>query len=161
MAAARRSWSQLLHILDLGRGDLTSERPLQARTVLLQQLDCSANLPGGITVELPQLTGLVGELDGELRDRRKASFDPAHGRGTNADVQLCEGRVVPAVTITECRCRGRSLSPSGYPGNHPCPTKGAAIQSHNDEDQSTLQRGTLGVGQERHGEAELRWVGHS
>jgi hypothetical protein len=30
----------------------------------------------------------------------------------------------------------RSNSPS-YPGDLPCPTKGAAIQSHNDEDQST------------------------
>jgi hypothetical protein len=29
------------------------------------------------------------------------------------------------------------------------------MQSHNDEDHSTLQRGTLGVRQERHGEAEL------
>ena len=49
-----------------------------------------------------------------------------------------------------------SLCPSAYPGDHPCPAKGAAIQSHNDEDQSTLQRGTLGVRQERYGEAELR-----
>src|SRR5437667_10715790 len=51
-----------------------------------------------------------------------------------------------------------SLSPPAYPGDHPCPTKGAAIQSHNDEDQSTLQRGTLGVRQERYGEAELHRV---
>jgi hypothetical protein len=48
-----------------------------------------------------------------------------------------------------------SLPPSGYPGDHPCPTKGAAIQSHYDEDQCMLQRGTLGVRQERYGEAEL------
>ena len=47
------------------------------------------------------------------------------------------------------------LSPPGYPGDHPCPTQGAAIQSHNDEDQSTLQCGTLGVRQERYGEDEL------
>ena len=58
--------------------------------------------------------------------------------------------------------RGSSLEevvacyPPGYPGNHPRPTKGATIQNHNDEDQSTLQRGTLGVRQERYGEAELR-----
>ena len=37
----------------------------------------------------------------------------------------------------------------------PCPTKGAAIQSHNNEDQSILQRGTPGVRQKRYGEAEL------
>jgi hypothetical protein len=52
--------------------------------------------------------------------------------------------------------RGGSLSPPAYPGDNPCPTKGAAIQSHNDEDQRTLQRGTLVVRQERYGEAELR-----
>ncbi len=46
-------------------------------------------------------------------------------------------------------------APPVYPGDNPCPTKGAAIQSHNDEDQSTLQRGTLGIRQERYGEAEL------
>ena len=46
-------------------------------------------------------------------------------------------------------------SPPGYPGDLPCPTKGAAIKSHDDEDQSTLQCGTLGVRQERYGEAEL------
>jgi hypothetical protein len=50
---------------------------------------------------------------------------------------------------------GRRSNSPGYPGDLPCPTKGAAIQSHNDEDQSTLQRGTLGVRQERYGEAEL------
>jgi hypothetical protein len=47
------------------------------------------------------------------------------------------------------------LSPPGYPGDLPCPAKGAAIKSHNDEDQSTLQRGTLGVRQEPYGKAEL------
>ena len=47
------------------------------------------------------------------------------------------------------------LSPPGYPGDLPCPAKGAAIKSHNDEDQSTLQRDTLGVRQERYGKAEL------
>ena len=54
-----------------------------------------------------------------------------------------------------CRCRGGSLFPPGYSGDHPCPTKGAAVQSHNDEDQSTLQGGIRGVRQERYGEAEL------
>ena len=49
----------------------------------------------------------------------------------------------------------RLLTAPGYPGDHPRPTKGAAKQSHNDEDQSLLQRGTLGVRQERYGEAEL------
>ena len=48
------------------------------------------------------------------------------------------------------------LSPSGYSGDLPCAGKGAAIKSHNDEDQSPLQCGTLGVRQERYGEAELR-----
>jgi hypothetical protein len=47
-------------------------------------------------------------------------------------------------------------SPPGYSGDLPCPGKGAAIKSHNDEDQSALQCGTLGVRQERYGEAELR-----
>ncbi len=77
--------------------------------------------------------------------------------GTNADVQLSEGRVGPRVGYDHrrCRCRGGSLSPPGYPGDLPCPTKGAAIQSHNDQDQSTLQRGTLGVREERYGEAKL------
>jgi len=77
----------------------------------------------------------------------------------NADVQLSEGRARLArrllATDTRCRCRGGSFSPPAYPGNHPCPTKGTAIQSHNDEDQSMLQRGTLGVRQERYSEAEL------
>jgi hypothetical protein len=53
---------------------------------------------------------------------------------------------------------GGSLSPPGYPGDFPCPAKGAAIQSHNDEDQSMLQRGILGVRKERYGEAELHCV---
>jgi len=48
------------------------------------------------------------------------------------------------------------LSPSGYSGDLPCAGKGAAIKSHNDEDQSPLQCGTLGVRQKRYGEAELR-----
>ena len=48
------------------------------------------------------------------------------------------------------------LSPPGYAGDLPCPAKGAAIKSHNDEDQSPLQCGTLGVRQKRYGEAELR-----
>src|SRR5215470_10074758 len=71
----------------------------------------------------------------------------------------------PCSTGTSAECgvadHEWSLSPPGYPGDHPCPTKGAAIQSHNDEDQSTLQRGTLGVRQERYGEAELHRVGPS
>ncbi len=46
----------------------------------------------------------------------------------------------------------------GYPGDHPGPTQGAAIQSDNDEDQSMLQPGTPGVRQERHSEAELHRV---
>jgi signal transduction histidine kinase len=54
--------------------------------------------------------------------------------------------------------RGAFLSPPGYPGDHPGPAKGAAVQSHNDENQSMLQRGTAGVRQECYGEAGLRWV---
>ena len=65
----------------------------------------------------------------------------------------CLAAVVPS--IRRCPWRGRSLYPPGYPGDHPCPTKGTAIQCHNDEDQSMLQRATLGVRQERYGEAEL------
>jgi hypothetical protein len=53
------------------------------------------------------------------------------------------------------RRAGRSLSTPGYAGDHPGPAEGAAIQSHNDEDQSMLQRGTPGVRQERRGQAEL------
>jgi ribosomal-protein-alanine N-acetyltransferase len=64
-------------------------------------------------------------------------------------------------TLYQRELAAGSLSPPGYPGNHPCPTKGAAIQSHNDEDQSMLQRRTPGVRQERQGEAELHWVGPS
>jgi hypothetical protein len=52
--------------------------------------------------------------------------------------------------------RGGFLSPPGYPGDLPCPSKGAAIQSHNDEDQSMLQSGTPGVRQDRYGDAELQ-----
>jgi hypothetical protein len=48
------------------------------------------------------------------------------------------------------------LCPPGNPRDHPCPPKGAAIQSHKDEDQRTVQRATPGVCQERHGQAELR-----
>jgi len=47
------------------------------------------------------------------------------------------------------------LCSPGYPGDLPCPAKRAAIKSHNDKDQSPLQRSTLGVRQERYGEAEL------
>jgi hypothetical protein len=50
---------------------------------------------------------------------------------------------------------GFFLSPPGYPGDLPCPAKSAAIKNHNDEDQSTLQCGTLGVHQKRYAEAEL------
>jgi hypothetical protein len=52
----------------------------------------------------------------------------------------------------------RSSSPPAYPGDDPCPTKGAAIQRHDDEDQTSLQRGALVVRQERHGESELHRV---
>jgi hypothetical protein len=47
------------------------------------------------------------------------------------------------------------LSPPSYPGDLPCAAKCAAIKSHNDEDQSTLQCGTLAVREEGYGEAEL------
>ena len=47
------------------------------------------------------------------------------------------------------------LSPPRYPGDLPCPGKGAAIKSHDDEDQSPLQCGTLSVRKKRYGEAEL------
>jgi hypothetical protein len=66
---------------------------------------------------------------------------------------------VPSLFFLGCLLRARRLfflSPPGYSGDLPCPAKGAAIKSHNDEDQSTLQCGTLGVRQEHYGEAELR-----
>jgi hypothetical protein len=50
---------------------------------------------------------------------------------------------------------GGFLSAPVYPGHHPSPTKGAAVQRHNDEDQSLSQRGTAGVRQERDREDEL------
>jgi transcriptional regulator with XRE-family HTH domain len=37
------------------------------------------------------------------------------------------------------RMAAAALHPPGYPGDHPGPAQGAAIQRHNDEDQSTLQ----------------------
>jgi O-methyltransferase domain len=58
--------------------------------------------------------------------------------------------------LIEASAAPNSLSPPAYTIDHPCPTKGAAIQSHDDEDQTTLQRGTLGARQERYGEDELR-----
>ena len=77
---------------------------------------------------------------------------------TKAEVQVSERRStrVSAMAMhTLMPVSRRLVSPTGYPCDHPCPAKGAAIQKHNDEDQSTLQRGTLGVRQERYGDAEL------
>jgi hypothetical protein len=51
-----------------------------------------------------------------------------------------------------------SLHPLGYPGYLPRAAKGAAIQNHNDQDQSTLRHGTAGIRQERYGDAELHRV---
>ena len=48
----------------------------------------------------------------------------------------------------------------GYPGDHPCPPKDAAVHSHKDKDQSMLQGGAPGVRQERCAEAELHRVAH-
>jgi hypothetical protein len=62
---------------------------------------------------------------------------------------------LPRRCVAPAAATAGSLSPSGYPGDHPCSTKGAPIQSHYDEDQCMLQRGTMGVRQERYGEAEL------
>lgn len=42
---------------------------------------------------------------------------------------------------------GRSLSSPGDPGDLPCPAEGAAVQSHDDEDQRMLQPGALVVRQ--------------
>lgn len=39
--------------------------------------------------------------------------------------------------------------------------QGRCRKDHDDEDQSTLERGTLGIGQQRHREAELHRVAHS
>jgi hypothetical protein len=49
----------------------------------------------------------------------------------------------------------------GYPGDLPCPAKRAAIESDDDEGQSTLQCGTLDIREERDGEAELHRVAHN
>jgi hypothetical protein len=65
---------------------------------------------------------------------------------------------VPSLIFLGCLLQARRvffLSPPGYPGNLPCPAKGAAIKSHNDKDQGTLQCGTPGVREERYSEAEL------
>jgi len=48
-----------------------------------------------------------------------------------------------------------SLSAPGYPGDLPCPAKGAGVKSYDDENQSTLQCGTMGIWEKRYGEAEL------
>ena len=50
---------------------------------------------------------------------------------------------------------GFFLSPPGYPGDLPCPAKGAGVKSYDDENQSTLQCGTMGIWEKRYGEAEL------
>lgn len=68
--------------------------------------------------------------------------------------QAADGDLIDA-SIRQCRCRGAFLYPPGYPGNYPRPAKGTAIQSYYDQDQSMLQRGALGVRQQRGGEAEL------
>jgi hypothetical protein len=39
--------------------------------------------------------------------------------------------------------------------------QGRCRKDHDDEDQSTLERGTLGIGQQRHREAELHRVAHN
>ena len=44
---------------------------------------------------------------------------------------------------------------AGFPGDLPRAAQGAAVQSHDDEDQSMCQRGTVGVHQERSSQAEL------
>ena len=80
--------------------------------------------------------------------RRVLHFD------AGAQARLPHRRIDGDVMIRQAGCV-LALSPPGYPGDHPCPTKGAAIQSHYDEDQCMLQRGTLGVHQERYGEADL------
>jgi len=76
---------------------------------------------------------------------------------TEADAPL----LIDADAVGACPHRVFFSSPPGYPGDLPCPAKGTAIESHNDEDQSTLQRGTVGVREERYGEAELHRVAHN
>ena len=67
----------------------------------------------------------------------------AYGQPHSAETRVCSSR------------RSGGLSSPGYPGYHPCPAEGAAIQSHKDQDQGMLQRRTVGVRHEGGGEAEL------
>src|SRR5215469_12914052 len=85
-------------------------------------------------------------------DLKLASIQPV--ASPMASSKVSRARALPAIH-SMIKLRPCSLSPPGYPGDHPCPAKGAAIQSHNDEDQRTLQHGTLGVRQERYSEDEL------
>jgi pimeloyl-ACP methyl ester carboxylesterase len=103
---------------------------------------------------------------------RSAMLTPAEARARGSLMPHAEVAIVPGshggfnridelndriAAFIEAQTTGvGSLSPLVYPCNHPCPTKGTAIQGDNDEDQSMLQRGTLGVRQESYGQAELR-----
>lgn len=81
---------------------------------------------------------------------RAAGATVASLRGVVSDLPLRDLFHLAELLPVPGRC---PLSSPGYPCDLPCPPEGAAIQSHDDEDQSTLQRGTPGVHQERYGEA--------
>ena len=114
---------------------------------------------GSVLVEVtqyetgPVMRGLKGT---QVTERAGQTFEEAVSRIRPAvEGVITQLRSLAKARPSPMRRRGGSLSPPGYPGDLPCPTKGAAIQSRNDEDQSMLQRGTLGVGYECDGEAEL------
>jgi hypothetical protein len=94
-----RSRPQLLHILDLGRGDLTDEWALQARSVLLEQLDGGADLAGGVSVELPQTAGPVGELGCDFHyPCHELSIAQARDLGQTKQPAALERRIMPGHT---------------------------------------------------------------
>ena len=110
------------------------------------------------------ITNLHHKRARQDRNHTNRIYDLDHTRGILAASAPTDGRsprAGPGHDHRRCRCRGGPSYPPGYPGDLPCPTKGAAIQNHDDEDQGMLQRGTLGVRQQRYGEAKLRRVGHN
>ena len=99
------------------------------------------------------VTNLHHKRGRQGRNHANRKYDLDHTRG------ILRARPQPQaqdMTSADAGVEAAPLSPPGYPGDLPCPTERAAVQSNNDEDQSMLQRATLLVRQERHGEAELR-----
>ena len=108
-----------------------------------------------------RLTLCSGSVKPSGTERRQRDHDYDHDQNGGLRVPDGFSRVRndgpgdPRAVGQAVRGRGVSSTPPGYPSDLPCSAKGAAIEGHNDEDQSTLQRGALSVRQERYGEAEL------